>query len=91
MPETVKIYIPTPTKKGGVIEVDARPREHDPGSYDRVSGYGYFFSFFVDEGWFLDKAKAIAAAEAARLKRLGSLKKQIENLEKIGPFECEER
>lgn len=85
-PETVTIYLPTPAKKAGIVEVPAHPCRWNPGSFDRASGFGSFLSSRAGKDWFLDKNEALAAAEAARLKRIASLKKQLAKLEGFGPW-----
>ena len=82
----VKIYLLTPTEEGGVAEYDTLPSRYVPGSYVAVTGWLNFLA--CDEGkiWFLDRNKALTTAEAERVKRIASLKRKIEKLEKIGPF-----
>ena len=76
------VYLPAYTR--GVVEIPVRwtgsalAREG--------AGFAYFWPDQRDTGWFTDRAAALAAAEAMRLRRLASLRRQIDKLEKLGPF-----
>lgn len=65
---------------GGIKAVPGKPSMIDP-RYIDLDGYGAYY--LLGSGVFETEAEAIANAEARRIKKIASLKKQIAKLEKM--------
>jgi hypothetical protein len=66
----------------GIKEVTAR-NYGDDGTYVYPEGYTSWFSFKLGRDVFESRADAVKAAEAMRIKKIASLRKQIAKLEKL--------
>lgn len=66
---------------GGIEEVVSGQDEHQS-AYIRLEGYGWTF-FKLGREVHLTREEAVSAAEAMRVKKLNSLRKQIKKLETL--------
>ena len=66
----------------GIEEVEIIEDECIMSEYKKIKGYGWSY-FWIGKEVLKDKDKAIQMAENMRTKKIASLKKQIERLEKL--------
>lgn len=76
----MKVYITKYALTKGIYEAEAEESNNFPGMIT-TKDYSYFHGEGKD--WTRTKETAIVRAEEMRLKRIESLKKQIEKLEKL--------
>lgn len=75
-------------KREGIKEIETDVRKNEVGNYEYVF-YGNHYFFYIGKDAFTDKSEALKKAEEMRQKKVASLRKQIEKLEKLS-FKCEE-
>lgn len=80
----MKVFITKYALTTGIQEVEAY-KSHTAGSmlYRPDPKYPYHTVYLGTGEWHLNKQDAIKAAEAQRAKKIASLKKQIEKLQKL--------
>jgi hypothetical protein len=76
-----KLWLSKYALTDGVKEVESKCAESAGEKY--ISLVGWWNSFRMGREIWLTKAEAIAAAEAMRVKKIASLRKQIAKLEKL--------
>lgn len=81
MTETVTIWVPSAK---GAIRADGCVPDTD-GTIRKPGGFSWFYGDTEGKDWCRTEAQAREVSEQMRLKRIASLKKQLAQLEKIGP------
>lgn len=77
----MKVYITKYALSQGIFEVDGEVSELFPDTFDARGYLGYFHG--DGKEWHRTRESAIKRAEEMRKKKIASLKKQIEKLEKM--------
>lgn len=84
-----KVFITKYALTEGIKEIETDIRRNEVRNYEYVS-YGNYSFFYIGEDAFTDKSEALKKAEEMRIRKIASLRKQIEKLEKLS-FKVEEK
>lgn len=81
----MKIYTVSLTHKHPIQEVEAEESHSTPGMMVARNSSRFGDTYYLRQGrdWFQTREAAVAAANEKRLKKIASLRKQIERLEKL--------
>ena len=77
-----KVFITKYALTEGIKEIETDIRKNEVGNYEYVL-YGNHYFFHIGSDAFTDKSEALKKAEEMRQKKVASLRKQIEKLEKL--------
>lgn len=84
-----KVFITKYALTEGIKEIETDIRRNEVRNYEYVS-YGNYSFFYIGEDAFTDKSEALKKAEEMRIRKIASLRRQIEKLEKLS-FKVEEK
>lgn len=79
--ELTKVYITKYALTSGIIEAEMRVKDNGNSCYGKPKGYYYETGFYGND-FFLNKEEALQNCENRRLRKIESLKKQIEKISK---------
>lgn len=83
-----KVFITKYALTEGIKEIETDIRRNEVGNYKYVL-YGNYSCFYIGKDAFTDKSEALKKAEEMKIRKIASLRKQIEKLEKLS-FKVEE-
>lgn len=83
-----KVFITKYALTEGIKEIETDIRKNEVGNYEYVF-YGNHYFFYIGKDAFTDKSEALKKAEEMKIRKIASLRKQIEKLEKLS-FKVEE-